>query len=268
MIVDGKAMAARIYEDLVEEIATLPRAPRLGILTCSPNFETQKYLDLKQKKAHAVGIETEVVELDKDVTTEAILATVVALASRCDGVVVQLPLPAHIDTAAILQSIPVTHDVDALNPATTAVLSPVVGAIAEILKVYQVPIFERLVTVVGSGKLVGMPVAQWCIAQSAAVSVVTKDTADIAYYTRNADIIVSGAGVPGLITPTMVKDGVVILDAGTSEEGGMLRGDADSACAEKAALFTPVPGGIGPITIAVLLQNLVVLFAHRDKTVV
>jgi methylenetetrahydrofolate dehydrogenase (NADP+)/methenyltetrahydrofolate cyclohydrolase len=95
------------------------------------------------------------------------------------------------------------------------------------------------------------------------VSVVTKDTIDIPYYTKNADIIVAGAGVPGHLTPDMVKEGVVILDAGTSEDGGMLKGDAHPDCAQKAALITPVPGGIGPITIAVLLRNVTELVEQQ-----
>jgi methylenetetrahydrofolate dehydrogenase (NADP+) / methenyltetrahydrofolate cyclohydrolase len=129
--------------------------------------------------------------------------------------------------------------------------------------VHETPVFERHVVVVGSGKLVGLPASRWFMEQGSAVSVVTKDTADIAYYTKNADIIVLGAGVPRLLTPDMVKEGVVILDAGTSEDGGVLAGDADPACAEKASLFTPVPGGIGPITVAVLLRNLVELYSKR-----
>ena len=95
------------------------------------------------------------------------------------------------------------------------------------------------------------------------MSVVTKDTIDITHYTKNADIIVCGAGVPNLITEEMVKEGVIVLDAGTSEEGGILKGDVDPLVALKASLFTPVPGGIGPITIAVLLRNVVVLAEKR-----
>lgn len=257
MIVDGKAIANRIYDGIREELKTAVHVPRLGIVTCAPNFETEKYLALKEKKAAEVGIETVVVRLEVGSTTEMVLESLAALTHTCEGVVVQLPLPSPIDTAAVLAHIPSSHDADALNPATTAVLSPVVGAIAEILKTYEIPVFERHVVIVGSGKLVGLPASRWFMEQGSAVSVVTKDTADIAYYTLNADIIVTGAGVANLITPDMVKEGVVILDAGTSEEGGMLKGDVDPRCSEKATLFTPVPGGIGPITIAVLLRNVI-----------
>ncbi len=257
--VNGKAIANNIYDAIREEIQHRSHAPVLGILTCAPNFETEKYLALKKKKAGDVGIQTNVLKLDHDVTTDAVLEALATLVEGSDGIVVQLPLPAHIDTEAILMAVPTSHDVDALNPSTSGVLSPVVGAIREILKVHEVPVFEKHVVVIGSGKLVGLPASRWFMEQGSAVSVLTKDTVDISYYTKNADIIVSGAGVPNLVTPDMVKEGVVILDAGTSEDGGMLRGDVHESVSEKASLFTPVPGGIGPITIAILLRNVVEL---------
>lgn len=259
MIVDGKAIATMIYERIQARVAARAHAPRLAIITCAPNFETQKYLALKEKRATQVGIETSVIELPASANTETFLEAIDAVAHTSEGIVVQLPLPPAVDTDAVLRRIPVTHDVDALNPETTAVFSPVVGAIRAILMHHDVPVEGKIVTVIGNGKLVGMPAYHWFTLMGASVSVVTKDTIDVPYYTKQADIIVCGAGVPGLLTPEMVKDGVVILDGGTSEDGGELRGDADPRCAEKAALFTPVPGGIGPVTVAVLLENLVVL---------
>jgi methylenetetrahydrofolate dehydrogenase (NADP+) / methenyltetrahydrofolate cyclohydrolase len=257
MLVDGKAIANRVYDAIRTEIQKTGRTPRLGILTCAPTFETEKYLAIKQKKASEVGVNTTVILLEASATEEVLLLALAQLVADSDGVVVQLPLPPHIDTQKVLASVPPSHDVDALNPETTEVLSPVVGAIAEIIKTYEVPVFEKHVVVIGSGRLVGLPATKWFGEHGASVSVVTKETIDIPFYTKNADIIVSGAGVPGHLIPDMVKDGVVILDAGTSEDGGMLKGDADPTCAEKASLFTPVPGGIGPITIAVLLRNVV-----------
>lgn len=264
MIVDGKAIAARLYDAAAKEIAALAKPPRLGILTCAPNFETERYLQLKQKKATEIGIATSVATLPENTTTEEMLAALEELISRTDGVVVQLPLPAHIDVEKVITTVPPTHDVDALNPLTTSVLSPVVGAIKEILAQHSINPEKKHVAIVGSGKLVGLPAYKWFTEQGAHMSVVTKDTEDISFYTRPADIIVLGAGVPNLITPDMVKDGVVILDAGTSEEGGMLKGDTDPQVADKASVFTPVPGGIGPITIAVLLRNVVELAQNKN----
>ncbi len=263
MKVDGVHIANRIYDSLRKEIDILGYMPRLGILTCSPNFETEKYLELKKKKAGSVGIEVTVTHVDATATIDDVIHALGTLVQECNGVVVQLPLPSHIDADTVLKAIPASHDVDALGPKVTTVLSPVVGAIQEILKEHAVPLIDAHVVVIGNGRLVGLPASQWFMEQGCAVSVVTKDTADISYYTKNADIVVLGAGVPNLITPDMVKEGVVILDAGTSEDGGILRGDAHPECESKSSLFTPVPGGIGPITIAVLLRNVIELAQRR-----
>jgi methylenetetrahydrofolate dehydrogenase (NADP+)/methenyltetrahydrofolate cyclohydrolase len=263
MIVDGKALAERIYADLKNAVTALPLPPRLGILTCAPNFETEKYLNLKEKKATSVGVETIRSTHGSSATTDELVAALHKLVEQTDGIVVQLPLPPTVDANVVLHALPSTHDVDALKADTTEVLSPVVGAIAEILKVHNVPLPKTHVVVVGSGRLVGRPAAHWFMEHGASVSIVTRSTVDIPYYTKNADIIVLGAGVPGLLTSDMVKEGVIILDAGTSEDGGVLVGDADPQCAPKASLFTPVPGGIGPMTIAILLRNLVSLITKH-----
>jgi methylenetetrahydrofolate dehydrogenase (NADP+)/methenyltetrahydrofolate cyclohydrolase len=267
MIIDGKRIAERVYARTKEKLHTLDRAPSLVILTCDPNFETRKYLALKEKKAHSLGVDARIVELPAESTTDTFCAAITEALERADGIIVQLPLPSSVDTDTVLAAIPSDRDADALNPKTGIPLSPVVGAIQEILSDASIDPKDRLVTVIGSGRLVGLPAYRWFEGRGAHVSVVTKDTADIGQYTRNADIVVCGAGVAGLLTPDMVRDGVVILDAGTSEDGGVLRGDADPLCAEKASIFTPVPGGIGPITIAILLSN-VVDCAIRRKPVV
>lgn len=267
MIVNGKQIAEAVYEKTKARVLLLGRAPVLAIITCDPNFETKKYLALKEKKADTVGIETKIFELDTTNTTDDFLQAVREAVLVSDGVIVQLPLPKTIDAEKVVRSIPSSHDVDALNPTTLMPLSPVVGSIKEILSTHTVTVSEKMVTVIGSGRLVGIPAYQWFTKEGAHVSVVTKDTKDISYYTKNADIIVCGAGVPGLLTPDMITDGVIILDAGTSEEGGELHGDANPECAQKASLFTTVPGGIGPITIAILLAN-VVDCAMRKQSVV
>ncbi len=266
MIVDGKQLAEDIYTRTKARVRALGERPRLTIVTCAPNFETRKYLALKEKRASEVGIATHIIELPSDAPTEDFIARIHESLDVSDGIIVQLPLPEGVDRAAVVRTVPPTHDVDALNPGTTELLSPVVGAFKEILTRNGVSPKEKYVTVIGSGALVGLPAYRWFSEVGAYVSVVTRDTADITHYTQHADIVVCGAGSPGLLTPEMVREGVIILDAGTSEDGGVLRGDADPRCAEKASLFTPVPGGIGPMTIAILLQN-VVLCAEQKKPV-
>jgi methylenetetrahydrofolate dehydrogenase (NADP+) / methenyltetrahydrofolate cyclohydrolase len=257
MIIDGRKIAEDIYTDIRLSIAKSEKMPKLVIVTCMPNFETKKYLALKEKKAKEVGIETIIIELEETITTDDIIRHIQEMVALSDGIVVQLPLPAHIDRDRVIASIPPSHDIDALNPKTNTIYSPVVGACEEILRIQNITPHDKQVTIVGAGTLVGLPAYQWFSTHGAHVSLVTRDTKDISFYTRNADIIVCGVGVPGILTPSMIKDGVIIFDAGTSEDNGELRGDADPACADTARIFTPVPGGIGPITIAILLRNVV-----------
>lgn len=259
MIIDGNKIAEHMYADMSERVFRMSRAPRLVIIVCAPNFETTRYLALKKLRAERVGILTTVVELPETSTTEEVVLAITSHSDVADGLIVQLPLPAHIDTDAVLRAIPTELDADALNPETTKVLSPVVSACKKILETFSVHPQGMNVTIIGKGRLVGLPTQQWFTSEGAHVTTVTKETEHLTNHTMQADIIVCGAGNPGLILPEMVKENVIILDAGTSEESGKLRGDADESCAEKALIFTPVPGGIGPLTIAFLLQNVVSL---------
>jgi methylenetetrahydrofolate dehydrogenase (NADP+)/methenyltetrahydrofolate cyclohydrolase len=233
------------------------------IITCNPNFETTKYLELKKRKALALGIEVEVCVVPEQATTEEVVSVVVAASVPGTGVVVQLPLPATIDREVVLRAIPVACDPDGFwygqDPA--ACPSPVVVAIAEIARRYGVEWAGRQVVVMGAGRLVGQPAAYFARTQGAHVVVVTKDAEATPAVLASADILITGVGVPGLVTPAMVRPGVAIFDAGTSEDGGVLRGDVAPEVAAVASVFTPVPGGIGPITIAALLQNTVRLAA-------
>lgn len=263
MIVDGKAIASNIYLDTAHLVESLPVSPAMAIITCDPNFETQKYLDLKKKKANALGIDLLLTVLPKEATTVEVVEAVLSAVKLTCGIVVQLPLPAHIDTSAVLAALPSSHDVDAFSfeSGSAPVLPPVVGAIDEIAKHHNVTWEGKKVVVFGSGRLVGRPAAVFAREAGADVTVVTEASVDVAPLVLEADIIILGVGKPNLLLPDMVKDGVVIFDAGASEDGGLLVGDAHPEVAKKAALFTPVPGGIGPITVALLFRNLLELEA-------
>jgi len=260
MLVDGKKIAADLLEEVRVSVSRLQKEPRLTAVTCAPNFETKKYLEMKRQKAASVGIVLNVVELPADVTTAGAISCVAKVAEESDGVVVQLPLPDQIDRELVLSSVPAIKDPDGFQYGQNDVAckSPVVGAIDEISKRYEVDWEGRKVVVLGEGRLVGRPAAVYAREQKAEVAVLTKETYDKELL-QPADIIVSGIGQPHFITPDLVKEGVVIFDAGTSEDGGVLVGDVDPAVGSKASLLTPVPGGIGPITIAYLLRNLVFL---------
>jgi methylenetetrahydrofolate dehydrogenase (NADP+) / methenyltetrahydrofolate cyclohydrolase len=267
MIIDGKAIAGRILESVRAEISTMEKPPRLTVFTCAPNFETQKFLALKQRRAQEVGVTVEVISLDPSMVTVEVIRTIQESLPETDGVIVQLPFPASIDIQAVLISVPASYDVDALLYAgeETDILPPVVGAIDAIAEHHQIQWQDKKVVVVGQGRLVGAPAASYADRKGAEVVVLKKDTDDNEHKIKTADILILGAGVPGLVTADMVQDGVVVFDAGTSEEGGMLVGDASPDVASKAALLTPVPGGIGPITIAILLKNVLKLAQLRSK---
>ncbi len=265
MLVDGKKIAADVYAKLKEELAASGQHPCLTVFTCGPNAETRKYLELKKKRAGEVGIDVLLIEMDAGVSTKEAVAAIATSVAAADGVIVQLPFPSQVDPEELLAAIPNKLDVDAIHyqGEDTDVLPPVVGAISEIAKRHEIDFRDKKVVVVGQGRLVGKPAAWWAKAKGAMVTVVDRDTKDPDAWLREADIIISGAGQPGLITPGQIKEGVIVFDAGTTEEGGQLKGDVDPACAEKASLFTPVPGGIGPITIAILLKNLVTLYRRN-----
>lgn len=259
MIVDGRALANDIYRELRNQISHLDVKPHLTVFTCAPNFATKKYLNLKTKRAKEVGIGVNVIEFPHDVTTNDVVTSVKHACMQTDGVVVQLPLPEHLDVKAIIEAIPPSMDVDGMHYDGTGKypIHPVAGAIAHIVDKKDMLLAAQKVVVVGQGRLVGAPVATWARTQGASVTILTKDTKDNQAAIAEADVLILGAGQPGLITPGMIKEGVAIFDAGTSEVGGYLAGDADPACAKKASLFTPVPGGIGPVTVAILLRNVV-----------
>lgn len=229
-------------------------------VTCEPNFETQNYLAMKKKRAAAVGIFLNVVELPTDATTKQVIECVETVAAQSDGVVVQLPLPIHIDTDAVLQAVPIDKDPDGFSygEKRDRLLPPVVGAIDAISHTHNVEWKNKRVVILGKGRLVGSPAARYARKRGARVRVYDETNLDQSSL-KTADIIVSGIGQPAFITAAMLSQGVVVFDAGTSEDGGVLVGDAHTDVAQVAALLTPVPGGIGPITIAYLLKNLVLL---------
>ncbi len=266
MIVDGRSIAKDIYAQIRNEISHLSCVPHMTVFTCAPNFETQKYLTLKKQKAMQCGIGISIIELPDILTTQEVMQSVQNACIQTNAIIVQLPLPDHIDAQAVLDVIPNTYDVDGMHYDGTSktFLSPVVSAIAEISHRHDVLFAGRKVAVVGQGRLVGKPSAIWAQGQGASVKVITKDSpkGEFKNVIADADILILGAGVPGLITQDMIKKGVVIFDAGTSEDGGELRGDADASCAQKASLYTPVPGGIGPLTIAMLLRNVLQTVTH------
>lgn len=262
-IIDGRAIANIEKLRIYEAVKALPFPLTLAIVACSPNFATSSYLELKKKTATALGIKVTLITLPDSANTNAVIEVVKAELVKVAGIVVQLPLPNHIDTKAVLAAIPATHDVDNFRYCgeKTNIYPPVVSAIDKISTLEKVVWSGAKVVIFGEGKLVGRPMLAYALSNGAEVSVVTADTkeTDVQNLSMQADIIVLGVGKANLLKPEMVKKDVVVFDAGASEDGGVLVGDADKAIASKAKLFTPVPGGIGPITVSALFYNLLEL---------
>jgi methylenetetrahydrofolate dehydrogenase (NADP+)/methenyltetrahydrofolate cyclohydrolase len=269
MIVDGKEIQQNIKSELVQELSSLSKSPKLSIIYVGSNSVTDIFVSLKEKFGADIGVEVETIRFDEDIEQESLVPEIAKISEESDGVVVQLPLPKHLEEQKILSAIPVEKDVDVLNPETFElfakneinILPPVTGAIFEVLDRYNVSLLEKNIVVVGEGKLVGLPTKIELEKRGVNPSMVTLETPaeEKEKLFKEADVIVLGAGDPHFLKRQMVKKGVVIIDAGTSEKGGKLEGDACPSCSWKAQILTPVPGGIGPITIAVLFKNLITL---------
>lgn len=266
-MIDGK----RIAEDILRDVSIV--APvmqkRVVFIQYGTDMASTQFIARKERVARQMGIQADIIHDGSIVTTEAALALLRdVIAQDYDGIVVQLPLPFGVDTDAVLAAIPVAQDIDVLGEMAlqafqrgiTERMPPVAGAIDRIIRTKQIVLENKAIVLLGKGRLVGAPIAllfdRLGVPYTAIDIATPTDLCERALLT--ADIIISGIGVPGHITPDMVKEGVILLDAGTSENNGVLMGDVDPSCYQKAALYTPVPGGVGPITVAVLLNNMFV----------
>jgi methylenetetrahydrofolate dehydrogenase (NADP+) / methenyltetrahydrofolate cyclohydrolase len=267
MKIDGKENAREIRSTLRQALATLETPVRVIVFAMSEDEVTKQYLGIKERVASELGVQLTVESLPKETTTEELVQSINDAALLCEGIIVQLPLSPHINAEVVRDALPKERDIDCLGTAafedfetgTGLIMPPVVAAFEHILLLHSIDLEGKKTVIIGQGRLVGKPAAIWFERQGAHVEICDEHTKDLSAHTKDADVIVLGAGVPGLLKPDMIKDGVVILDAGTSESSGKIVGDADPSCEEKAGLFTPVPGGIGPVAIAMLFSNLYTL---------
>ncbi|MFI5260594.1 MAG: tetrahydrofolate dehydrogenase/cyclohydrolase catalytic domain-containing protein [Candidatus Paceibacteria bacterium] len=267
MIVDGQALALEVLARAQARAAALGRTPEVIAIVANETSATKSYLSIKEKRAADAGCVLRMKRFDTDVSAERFEQAVSAASNEADAVVVQLPLPEGIDARAVCDLIPFDKDADVLSSAARmrfeadepgALIPPVASALAKILAAGDIDPRGKKAVVLGMGWLVGRPCATWLAHAGADVSHVTDEFGNIAMLSE-ADIIVSGVGSPHFIQPEMLKEGVVLIDAGTSESNGKVAGDADPACEAKCSLFTPVPGGVGPLAVACLFENAVTL---------
>lgn len=275
-ILDGKKLAEKILKEVKSEAGKLEKPLRLAIVIVGEDPVVRKFVEQKKKKADEAGINIRIYPFSGAITTNELrkrLAEIVHEENN-HGVIVQLPLPSHINAQYILNAVTPEKDVDMLSAKSlgnfvvgkSAIMSPVAGAIKAFFEEYKIEYQAKHIAVVGAGNLVGRPVALWLLSEHATFSVITKDTPDPASLLRSADIIISGIGVSGFISEEVVREGIVVIDAGTSESEGKMIGDVDfESVSSKASFITPVPGGVGPVTIALLFKNLVTLYNEKQK---
>ena len=269
-VIDGKAVAARLRERLTAEIRTFTEssgsAPGLATVLVGEDPASQVYVASKRKQAVAVGIEDHHVHLDEGVTADEIAATITRLADdpAVSGILLQLPLPKGVDSGPLIDLIPADKDVDGLTTLSAGLLARgkpglrpcTPSGVIELLDAAGVEISGARAVVVGRSELVGGPLAQLLTQRDATVTIAHSRTRDLPAVTRTADILVAAAGRPGLITAEHVRPGAAVIDVGIHRTDNGLRGDVDyDEVAEIAGWITPVPGGVGPMTIAMLLRN-------------
>ena len=255
MIIDGKALARDIAEVVQSEIQKCSKIPVLGILMVAPTPETKSFVKIKKIKAEELGIPVLEEILEESASQEEVTERLKSLIDKSDGVVLQQPIPSHLDNEALCSLIPPIKDIDALTKESLHT-SPVAGAVREILEKYSIDTNGVPVVVLGSGKLVGEPVAKLLKNLGSSVEVMTKETGIDIEKLRHAKIVVSGTGSAELITKDMVNKDALLIDAGTSESKGSIVGDVHKECYEHVAYVSPVPGGVGPLTVISLFKNL------------
>jgi methylenetetrahydrofolate dehydrogenase (NADP+)/methenyltetrahydrofolate cyclohydrolase len=272
MRIDGKIIAQELCAEIKHAVAALSKPPRLTILIPQETFVIRKFVDIKKAFALEAGIECTEVVLNPLQNESDLIHEIMHAGQAADGVIVQLPLPPRMNLETILSIIPASLDIDVMGATAYAefmngrlpLMPPVAGAVAEILERTGHRVAGRNVVIVGEGRLVGAPVAAWATRMGGHVTVVTQRRGSLLEALRDADIVISGTGVPGIITPEMIHPGMVLIDAGTSESAGKLVGDIDPRCEAEAAVFTPTPGGVGPITVAMVFKNLLKLLRLRS----
>lgn len=268
---DGKALSQTIRATLKKEVETLASkgiVPGLAVILVGDDPASHAYVGMKAKACKEVGIYSISHEMPSSISQEEILSTIEMMNQNphIHGILVQLPLPSHIDTTTILQAITPSKDVDGFHPYNigqlVAKLEGFVPAtpfgVMRLLENYNIDVTGMNAVVVGASNIVGKPMASLLLNANATVTTCHIYTKDLASHTRNADILCVGVGKVNLITADMVKEGAIVVDIGINKVGDKLVGDVDyENVAPKCSYITPVPGGVGPMTIAMLLENTV-----------
>jgi methylenetetrahydrofolate dehydrogenase (NADP+)/methenyltetrahydrofolate cyclohydrolase len=264
---DGKALAERVRADVAREVIAVGRPIGLATVLVGDDPASATYVRSKQRACAEAGIDSFDHQLPAETSEDALLALVRELNAdeRVTGILVQLPLPAHIDEERVVAAVEPVKDVDGFHPLNAGLLlqgAPALVAatpagVMELLRAYEVPLEGARAVIVGRSKIVGKPLALLLLAANATVTVCHTRTRELESVVREADVVVAAAGRAETVTAPMVKPGATVIDVGINRVDGRLVGDVAEDAREVAGLLTPVPGGVGPMTIAMLLVNTV-----------
>lgn len=275
VIIDGRKISAQIRDKVKAEVATLPFVPVFCDVLVGDNEVSRSYVDMKAKACEEVGMKFLRAEFPENISQAELEEQIkrIAQTENLCGLILQLPLPKNLNKDSAARHIPALVDVDFLNKQTESAfyngelrdfVSPTPGSVLELLDSLKLDLSSKKIVIVGQGDLVGKPVAYLLKRRGLTnVSVIDKATQNPAELASTADVIISATGVPGLIKPEWAKEGSVVIDAGTAESSGMIVGDLDPQTIPKLLAYSPVPGGVGPVTVAKLLEN--VLKVARAK---
>lgn len=280
MIVSGKELAAELKAEMAGRVAGFPekygRVPHLVVILVGDNPASVSYVTGKAKASEVVGIKNTTIRKPSDIPEEDLLDLIKELNAddSVDGILVQLPLPGHISEAKVIETIAKEKDVDGFHPLNVAALwqkQPCTVActpkgIIKLLKKAGVTIAGKKAVVIGRSNIVGLPVSKLLLDENATVTIAHSRTANLPEVTRSAEILVVAIGHPRFVTADMVSDGAVVIDVGVNRdpETGKLCGDVDfESVAPKASVITPVPGGVGPMTICCLMENTIECFLRK-----
>lgn len=282
ILIDGKDIAAKVRAELREEVETMAKErkkrPALAVILVGEDPASQIYVRNKQRACEDVGILSEIYTLGENVSQESLEYIINSLAERrdIDGILLQMPLPKGLDPVKALKCIPPEKDVDAFHPDNVGhimrgdyrFLPCTPAGVMELLRRYDIDISGKECVVIGRSDIVGKPMAMMLLHSGGTVTICHSKTRNLAEHTRRADILVSAVGKAGFVTADMVKDGAVVIDVGINRNAdGKICGDVDFAAVEpKASYITPVPGGVGPMTVAMLMKNTVKAAEISQKT--
>ncbi|OCL82189.1 bifunctional methylenetetrahydrofolate dehydrogenase/methenyltetrahydrofolate cyclohydrolase FolD [Arcobacter porcinus] len=281
ILLDGKALSAKIKEEVKAEVSQIVKekeiTPGLAVILVGNDAASATYVASKAKACKDAGIYSVVHEMPDTITQDELLQTINLMNNnpKLDGILVQLPLPKHIDTTTILEAINPLKDVDGFHPYNVgrmvsnldSFLSATPFGVMRMFEEHNIELSGKNVVVIGSSDIVGKPMASLLINKKATVTVCNSRTKDLKSHTLRADIVIIAVGVPYLLKEDMVKDGAIVIDVGINRlENGKLVGDADfENLKNKCSHLTPVPGGVGPMTIAMLLKNTIKAAKFREK---